>query len=287
MAPSSGGGCRRCRRDKYMRRQLAAMHAALTQGCDRSFPRTAVDDMFPCKAWVCPAHVRPSPVWFRVGQHSRRRLRRLLVEPGGTAILAETSEQTRRENEEIGVLQGCSPGMPWTAVWILGCEFGIAPLKDIAGCSNCVRPPAAGGHGAKAAWETAFADHLKATEDPILRTTEGPNRDTIAMGSAGGPLALAAFHSDLGGQETAVADHLHTMEDPVRDTTEGPTRDTIVMESAGGGYPFKWAKTRGGFRVEWLGMETEYPSYKLGLSLKRATWLVEWLRGLAVSEGRS
>ena len=30
----------------------------------------------------------------------------------------------------------------------------------------------------------------------------------------------------------------------------------------------------GGFRVEWLGMETEYPTYKLGLSLKRATWLV-------------
>ena len=30
-------------------------------------------------------------------------------------------------------------------------------------------------------------------------------------------------------------------------------------------------------------METEYPSYKLGLSLKRATWLVEWLRGLAES----
>ena len=48
------------------------------------------------------------------------------------------------------------------------------------------------------------------------------------------------------------------------------------------GYPFKWAKTRGGFRVEWLGMETEYPSCKLGLSLKRATWF-EWLRGLAES----
>ena len=47
------------------------------------------------------------------------------------------------------------------------------------------------------------------------------------------------------------------------------------------GYPCKWAKTRGGFRVEWLGMETEYPTYKLGLSLKRATWLVEWLRLLA------
>ena len=47
------------------------------------------------------------------------------------------------------------------------------------------------------------------------------------------------------------------------------------------GYPFKWAKTRGGFRVEWLGMETEYPTYKLGLSLKRATWLADWLRLLA------
>ena len=47
------------------------------------------------------------------------------------------------------------------------------------------------------------------------------------------------------------------------------------------GYPFKWAKTRGGFRVEWLGMETEYTTYKLGLSLKRATWLIEWLHLLA------
>ena len=28
-------------------------------------------------------------------------------------------------------------------------------------------------------------------------------------------------------------------------------------------------------------METEYPTYKLGLSLKRAAWLVEWLRLLA------
>ena len=44
------------------------------------------------------------------------------------------------------------------------------------------------------------------------------------------------------------------------------------------GFPFKWAKTRGGFRVEWLGLETEYVSYKLGLSKKRADWLVDWLR---------
>ena len=44
------------------------------------------------------------------------------------------------------------------------------------------------------------------------------------------------------------------------------------------GYPFKWSKTRGGYRVEWLGMETEYSSYRLGLTEKRATWLVTWLR---------
>ena len=43
------------------------------------------------------------------------------------------------------------------------------------------------------------------------------------------------------------------------------------------GYPFKWAKTRGGYRVEWLGMETEYSSYRLGMSKKRATWLSTWL----------
>ena len=44
------------------------------------------------------------------------------------------------------------------------------------------------------------------------------------------------------------------------------------------GFPFKWAKTRGGFRVEWPGMETEYNSYRLGLTKKRAAWLVKWLR---------
>ena len=39
-------------------------------------------------------------------------------------------------------------------------------------------------------------------------------------------------------------------------------------------YPFKWSKTRGGYRVEWLGMETEYSSFRLGLTEKRASWLV-------------
>ena len=37
-------------------------------------------------------------------------------------------------------------------------------------------------------------------------------------------------------------------------------------------------RLRGGFRVERLGMETDYPGHQLGLSKKRAGWLVEWLR---------
>ena len=51
------------------------------------------------------------------------------------------------------------------------------------------------------------------------------------------------------------------------------------------GYPFKWAKTRGGYRVEWLGMETEYSSYRLGMSKKRASWLSTWLND-KVTAGR-
>ena len=49
------------------------------------------------------------------------------------------------------------------------------------------------------------------------------------------------------------------------------------------GYPFKWAKTRGGYCVEWLGMETDYSCYKLGMSAKRAAWLSGWLREKATA----
>ena len=48
------------------------------------------------------------------------------------------------------------------------------------------------------------------------------------------------------------------------------------------GFLSKWAKTRGGFRVEWLGMGTEYSSYRLGLTKKSADWLVLAMGG----EGR-
>eukprot|EP00435_Cladocopium_sp_Y103_P012346 s2725_g3.t1 len=47
------------------------------------------------------------------------------------------------------------------------------------------------------------------------------------------------------------------------------------------GFPFKWAKQRGGLRVEWIGLYTDYPSYRLGLSPKRAVWMRDWVHGLA------
>ena len=50
------------------------------------------------------------------------------------------------------------------------------------------------------------------------------------------------------------------------------------------GFPFKWAKQRGGLRVEWIGLFTDYTSYKIGLSPKRAEWMQSWVMKLA-SEG--
>ena len=49
------------------------------------------------------------------------------------------------------------------------------------------------------------------------------------------------------------------------------------------GFPFKWAKQRGGLRVEWIGLFTDYPTYRLGLSPKRAMWMREWVQDLAKS----
>ena len=50
------------------------------------------------------------------------------------------------------------------------------------------------------------------------------------------------------------------------------------------GFPFKWAKQRGGLRVEWIGLFTDYTNYKIGLSPKRAEWMQSWVMKLA-SEG--
>ena len=49
------------------------------------------------------------------------------------------------------------------------------------------------------------------------------------------------------------------------------------------GFPFKWAKSCGGFVVEWVGFETAYSSFKLGLSQRRAEWLIRWCMEVATS----
>ena len=43
------------------------------------------------------------------------------------------------------------------------------------------------------------------------------------------------------------------------------------------GSPFKWKKQRGGLVTEWIGLTTDYGSYSLGLSERRASWLVDWI----------
>ena len=46
------------------------------------------------------------------------------------------------------------------------------------------------------------------------------------------------------------------------------------------GFPFKWVKQRGGVRVEWIGLYTDYPTYRIGLSPSRATWMRNWVLDL-------
>ena len=47
------------------------------------------------------------------------------------------------------------------------------------------------------------------------------------------------------------------------------------------GLPFKWSKTKGGLNVQWIGYETSYATFRLGISEKRANWLAEWTDELA------
>jgi len=49
------------------------------------------------------------------------------------------------------------------------------------------------------------------------------------------------------------------------------------------GFPFKWAKHRGGLRVDWIGIFTDYPTYRIGLSPSRATWMRNWVLEMASS----
>ena len=43
------------------------------------------------------------------------------------------------------------------------------------------------------------------------------------------------------------------------------------------GVPMKLSKFRGGFQVEWVGLAIDNRLYSLGLSLSRATWVINWI----------
>ena len=47
------------------------------------------------------------------------------------------------------------------------------------------------------------------------------------------------------------------------------------------GLPFKWSKTKGGLNVQWIGYETSYATFRLGISERRASWLADWTEELA------
>ena len=49
------------------------------------------------------------------------------------------------------------------------------------------------------------------------------------------------------------------------------------------GFPFKWAKQRGGQKVEWIGLYTDYATFRLGLSPRRSAWMCNWVGSLAAS----
>ena len=46
------------------------------------------------------------------------------------------------------------------------------------------------------------------------------------------------------------------------------------------GWPFKWAKFRGGHEIEWIGYAVHYREYQVGISAKRAEWLIQWTANL-------
>ena len=73
------------------------------------------------------------------------------------------------------------------------------------------------------------------------------------------------------------ADDLEVMA-PGRRGRVGAVLGFVTMAAVG--TPFKWSKQRGGLASEWVGFTTDYREFSLGLSLKRATWVIDWIKKL-------
>jgi len=73
------------------------------------------------------------------------------------------------------------------------------------------------------------------------------------------------------------ADDLETM-GVGKEGRKGQVLMFVILAALGS--PFKWKKQRGGMVTEWIGLTTDFGGYALGLSERRAGWLVGWMRKL-------
>ena len=65
---------------------------------------------------------------------------------------------------------------------------------------------------------------------------------------------------------------------PGREGRLGAVLAFAVMAAVGA--PFKWSKQRGGWITEWVGITTDYRTFSMGLSVRRAEWLSKWIASL-------
>ena len=97
---------------------------------------------------------------------------------------------------------------------------------------------------------------------------------------------LRLTHELLGrkhaGEHLLYADDLEALGSG-RDGRRGLVLTFLFLSAVG--FPFKWAKQRGGLKVEWIGLCTDYMNMTLGLSESRSAWVQSWTTGVA-SKGR-
>ena len=155
-----------------MRRRLATMQAAITQG-DRLSSRAAAEKHEWCRAMGGCA--LPACTFERVQVDAvfRRRLQRILwgsrKKQGLMAILAKCRARERAFHEElIGMFkQGFRLDMPSSVLWLPGQDFGLAPLEDWSKlCTTTQSQDQVESPGE--AFEQRSQDHQDCREEPIL-----------------------------------------------------------------------------------------------------------------------
>ena len=61
----------------------------------------------------------------------------------------------------------------------------------------------------------------------------------------------------------------------------GPDKHLVLLEALFlwvlVGTPFSWKKSAGGLEVDWIGFWSDYTRFAIGISGRRAAWLIRWL----------